>query len=290
MIQTRKLFVVATLVATSVAMAAKDGSIVLRKSLRQGIESYHLETTQKQTISIPGAGDQDMNITSVSAYSYKIGTVDATAGLAPIDVTTKVEKFDADGPMADLMAGQKDKILVTTTSSGKLDARNRFTADPTKKLDPRAVLNGTATSSIFGPFIEFPEKGINIGDTWDVTIHKGPTTNKEDQKITAKLVGEKDLDGKAVYIVSLSGSFNTDINLGEILKANPNPDLEALGTPNMLLKGSTELSGELLVDKATGQTVLLTLKMTTKQQAELPDQNLSIPSTGTATIKLSLDK
>jgi hypothetical protein len=230
-------------------------------------------------------------MTVVSASSFKIGAVDAAAGQAPVDVTTKVEKFDVDGPMAEALNGQKDKLLITTTQSGKLDSRNRYTADPNKKLDPRAIMFGSASASLVGPYIEFPEKAVNPGDTWDVTVPKGPTTSKEDQKYTATFVGEKDVDGKSVYVVSLAGKIKTTIDMGEIMKANPVPELEAAGVTDMVITGTVDISGEANVDKVSGQTLSLNLKLKSNQEISmsvLGDQK--IPSVGTTTVKITLDK
>jgi len=291
MIQTRKLFVVASLVAASIAMAAQDG-ITLRKTLRQGIESYHMESSLKQTVSLPGgAGDQEMGMTSVTAYTYKIGTVDATAGTAPVELSAKVEKFDVDGPLAEAMNSNKDKVLVTTKTNGKLDSRNRFTPDTGKKVDPMAVMLGSASSSLVGPFIEFPEKAVKIGDSWDITIPKSPMTGKEDQKLTATLVSEKAVDGKSLYLVILKGTLKITINMAEIMKDNANADLQALGANDMTISGTIDLNGEANLDKATCQTQSMNIKLLAKQEisvAALGDQKISSSSTGT--IKITLDK
>ena len=285
MIQTKKFFVVATLVAASLAFAAKDG-VTLRKTLKAGTESYRMESTGKTTLSIPGSGEQDMGMTTLTTYKYKIGEVDAASGQAPVEITQKVEKFDVDGPMAEIMAGQKEKILVTTTTNGKLDQRNRYIADPSKKLDPRAVLNGSAAYSFIGPYFEFPEKALNVGDTWDITVPKGPLVGKEDQKLTAKFEGEKD----GSYAISITGQIKINVNLAELLKDNPVPELEAIGAVNMIITSTIDVKGDVLVDKATGSTTSMTLKIGSKQEAQLPDQNITVPSNGTTTIKITLDK
>ena len=285
MIQTRRIFIVASLVAASFAFATKDG-VTLRKTITAGMESYHLEAVGKTTMTIPGSGDQEMGITSLTSYKYKIGAVDATSGTAPVELTSKVEKFDVDGPMAAIMEGQKDKILITTTSNGKLDDHNRFTADPSKKADPRALINGSAAYSFVGPYFAFPDKAVNPGDTWEITVPKSPFLGKEDQKLTAKFEGEKD----GGYAISLSGSLKMNVNLGEILKDNPMPELDAIGAVNMTIKSTLDLTGDVMVSKTTGQTLSMTIKLASKQTAELPDQNISIPSTGTTTIKVTLDK
>ena len=285
MIQTKRFFIVASLVAASLAFAAKDG-VTLRKTITAGTESYHLQSVGKTTLTIPGSGDQEMGMNTLTSLKYKIGALDATSGSAPTELTTKVEKFDVDGPMAEIMEGQKDKILVSTTATGKVDNHNRFTADPSKKVDPRALLNGSAAYSFITPYIEFPEKALNPGDTWEITIPKSPFLGKEDQKLTATFNGEKD----GAYSISISGTLKMNVDLGELLKENPMPELQAIGAVNMTIKSSSEISGDVLVDKVTGQTQSMTVKLNTKQTAEITDQNISIPSVGTTTIKVTLDK
>ncbi len=290
MTHTRKLFVLATIVAASIALGAKDG-ITLRKTLQKGVESYHIQSTMKQTITLPGGNEQEMGFTSTTAYSYSIGDVDATAGTAPVELTTKVEKFDMEGPMADMMAGEKDKTLITTKVSGKLDSRNRFTKDPNKKVDPRAILTGSATTSIIGPLVEFPEKAVNVGDAWDVLIPKGPTTTNEDQKLVGKLVAEKEVDGKQVYVVTVGGTLKMNINVGELMKANPVPELEAMGAVDMIVTGTLQISGEANVDKATGKTISMTIKIKSNQETSVAALgDAKIPTVGTSTITVTLDK
>ena len=283
----KKLLVVTSLVAASIAMAATDG-ITLRKTLKTGTESYHVQSKSKQTITVPGGGDQELETTSTTSYSVKIGALVADGGSAPVDIVSKVEKFDIGGPMADMMGANKDQFMKSTTSSGTLDTKNRFTPDPKAKLDPMAVLNGSTSNSLLGLFLEFPDKAVNVGDTWDVVIKKSPVTGKQDQKLTAKLEAEKQVDGKDVYVVSISGTIKTDIDFAELVKASGQADLGPIGQMEMQIKGSIDFKGEANVDKTTGQTILMKIKLDTKQEMQVQGQ--SIPSTGTSTVTLTVDK
>lgn len=283
----KKLLVLFGFVAAAVALAAPDG-ITLRKLLHEGTESYHIQADMKQTITLPTGGDQDMGVTSTSMCSYKIGTVDAAAGQAPVELTTKIEKFDLDGPLADALNAKKDELLVGSTSTGKIDSLNRYTPDPDKKIDPKSFVTGAANFAYVSPFIQFPQQAVNVGDTWDVVVAKGPTTSKEDQKLTAKLVGEKDVDGKSVYVVSVTGSLKVRIDVGEILKANPVPELQGMAD-GMMINGTVDISGDGTVDKITGQTLSMSYKLKTQQTTTIPALG-DIPSTGTSNIKITLDK
>jgi len=284
----RKLIVVMSLLAGSIAMAATDG-ITLRKTLKTGTEAYHITAKSNQLISIPGGGgDQELDTTSTSAFTLKIGTVAADGTSAPLDLITKTEKFDMTGPMADMMQGNKDQFMKSMTISGTIDNRNRFTPDPKAKTDPMSVLSGSMNSTVVGVMVELPEKAVNIGDTWDVTIKKSPMTGKKDQTLTAKLTGEDTVDGAGVYVVAITGTINTDIDFAELVKNAGSADLGPLGQMEMQIKGSIEVKGEAQIDKATGQTVSMKVKLTTKQDMQVAGQ--SIPSTGTSNITITKDK
>ena len=130
-------------------MAAMDGTITLRKSLRQGIESYHMSVVAKSTLTLAGA-DTDMNVTSTASYIYKIGTVDSVAGQAPVELTTKVEKMDMDGALATFLGNDKDKLLITTVTTGKIDSRNRMTIDVNAKVDAKSKAGFTPLDIALG--------------------------------------------------------------------------------------------------------------------------------------------
>jgi hypothetical protein len=51
-----------------------------------------------------------------------------------------------------------------------------------------------------------------------------------------------------------------------------------------------DISGDVVIDKATFQTLTMTFKLGTKQETSLPDQGLAVPSTGNTTIKITSDK
>jgi hypothetical protein len=142
------------------------------------------------------------------------------------------------------------------------------------------------------PMIEFPEKPVAAGDTWDVVVPKSPVLSNEEQKLTAKFVGEKEVDGKSVYVLSLNGSLKSNINVGELMKANPVPELEALGAIDMTIVGTLEISGEANVDKVTGQTISMTMKLTSKQETSINSSagDLKVPATSVTEVKFTLAK
>ncbi len=282
------MLVVPALVLVSLAMAAQDG-ITLRKTLKTGTESYKMVSKSNQTVSLPGgAGDQELETKSTATYTFKIGAVDAAGAQAPVELTTKVDAFDMTGPLADMLQGQKDNVLKAITMNGTLDNLNRFIVDPKGKIDPMTIFSGAINNTIGGLFVEFPDTAVKIGDTWDVTIKKGPLTGKEDQKLKAVLVAEADVDGTPAYQIKVSGSIKTNMNMAELMKDGGGADQGGLAQMDMQITGTIEFKGEAMVAKATGQTLTMTRKMTTKQEMSVSGQ--SIPSTGTSTVTVTLNK
>lgn len=285
MVQFKKLSLVSGIAVVLAALAAAQG-ITLRKTIKQGVESYHVQAKAKATIAMPGGGDQDLGTTAEESLSYKFG-VAGTDGSAPVEVTTKIEKFDMEGPLADLLGDQKDKLLGSNTTSGKLDPLNRFTADKSDKIDPRSYLPGAANFSYVGPLVQFPDKPVGIGDTWDIPVPKGPTTGEVDQKLTAKLVGEKN----GAYLVSVTGSLKVDVNVEKLMKDNPVTGLSGVDMTGMRVTGTMDIVGEGTLDMLTGQTLAIEYKIKDTKEfslAVLGEQK--IVSSGTTTIKFILDK
>jgi len=92
-------------------------------------------------------------------------------------------------------------------------------------------------------------------------------------------------------VVSVTGTVKSNVDIGEIMKGNPVPELEAIGATDMIITGSTDVSGEAIVDKATGQTLTMTIKLNTKEEATSSALgDTKIPLTGVSTIKYTLDK
>lgn len=271
---------------SGLAVAAHQGILIRRKLEENTTDKYKIETKLKQTISMPnGMGDQDMDINSVSSYAVKVGKVDAATGVADVEVTTKVEKMDMTGPMA-AMADNED-IKKPFTLKGKMDVRNRITMEAAKSSDMMAaMMMGSQSSSNNSTFIELPEKAVSVGDSWEVIVPKGPLTGKEDQKLTAKLVGEKDVDGVSVWVVSLTGLIKTDADLSKLADQAGG----AAAGQKMTIKGTVDLTAEGLVDKGNGRTIKMTSKAKMKQTVELVDMGMSVDTKGTVDSVVTLQK
>lgn len=273
--------------------------VTLRTALHPSIEEYHVQATVSQTI----AGRQ-ASIVSTTAYTYNIGPVDESTGQAPVRITARIERFDMDSRLSSAVTSSltegtvgllsstqiggmeiiKDNLLVTP-ASGTIDSRNRFTVNPNEMVGVRAYVFGWGEiANLFQPFVEFPERQVGTGDSWDITLPKEPWTTLEEQKMAATLVGEKQADGRDVYALSLAGSLKITTDVGKLLPGVANTGFSAL-------TGRIVVSGEATIDKTTGQTVSMNLKLVSERMSDLgADLFGNVMSPGTSTVQITLDR
>lgn len=134
-------------------------------------------------------------------------------------------------------------------------------------------------------FIELPEKPIKIGESVEVALpaSSGATAmGMKDVKMTIKLIGEKEVEGQKQLVLSYSGNMKIDID--------PSKDPKATAGQGMKMWGTAVLTGEGIVEKATGKTIsnLMTVKNDLKVFVE--QIGMELPVKGTITMKLSLVK
>lgn len=282
--QMNRTFVAAGLMLVTVAMAGRQEGTTLRRTLKENAtDTYSIESKSSQTIALPnGMGDQDMTFNVASTFKVTTGKVDATTGAADVTTEVKVDKMDADGPMAQQIPQVKDPIV----TKGTLTALNHFTptdaaAAAQKSFESMGAVSASSTS---GVFVDFPDKPVKIGDTWDVTIPKSPFTGTEDQKLTAKLVGEKKQGDVDVWMISITGTMKVDIDTSKLPKST-NPDSPMANQP-MHIRGTEDMDIQSLVEKSTGRTVHSDAKVKSKNSLEVMGMNIDMSGTSSSTIDL----
>lgn len=285
----KKALVFAGAFVFSLAAAAAHQGVLLRRELKEdATETYKMQSDVKSTASVPGIGDQDLILNSTMTLTIKSGKLDSASGQVAVDakigdLTTKV-----DGSMAQFVEPMLSNIPKEFKMSGKLDGRNRVALDPAKSPDlMMTMVTGTSPSSSFA-FVEFPEKSVNVGDTWKFAAPKNPLFGKEAQTLDAKLTGEKDLDGSKVWVISVTGKLKIDANIGELMKASGN---QGGGLPDvdMVMKGTADVTGEALVDKTSGKTLSYTTSVAQKTSMDMGGQG-SVDSNGTIKTTMTLQK
>lgn len=280
MIKIRKSVILAGVAIAALAAASQDG-LLLRRTLTEGAtDTYTVQTVTKQVVQLPnGMGEQEMGSTVDATYKVKTGKVDAEKKSAAVELTYTIDKVDAEGALG-AMAGQGGPETGKPMSlTGSLDELGRLKMEAPKGTSPALATLMSNSSSLGGNMVslELPEKAVKVGDTWEVIVPKSPFTGTKDQKLTAKLIGEKEVDGKAAYVISTEGTLEIDADLTKMAEDAPPP----MKGQKMFLKGKSELKTDGVVEKATGKTLRMTTKMKLKQTMEIPDMGMSIETTGT---------
>ena len=269
------------LLALSLLLAQAPSPMTLRRTLAPGsVDTYKIEDRVEQTVS-SAMGQMPMTITSKRTYVLKTTQIDEKAGTARFEATTTVDTITADGAAA-AMAAQKPGPLV---QKGKLDVRGRMTLDPVAPTDALAdLMSGTQGALAAGMFVEFPEKAVRIGDAWDVVVPKSPYLYDADQKLTETLIGEREVAGTPVWVVSLKGTLKTAIDGAKL------PTTKSSGPLPVLVQGEDVLTGEGLVEKATGRTLSMSVKGVSKRKIELTDSGLVLDVEGKVDSTAKLEK
>jgi hypothetical protein len=201
-------------------------------------------------------------------------------------VTTTVDKVDAgDSLLASLLAGKKVDPVV---QKGTVDKFGRFLlSTPTTKDALGAAISGAQNSTLSTLLVALPDHAIKVGDSWDIIVPKGLFTGTDDQKLTAKLTGDKVVDGHNVWVVDVTGQIKTIFDSSKI-PSGDDPSSGPLGSTQITANGTTDMTGEALIDKTTGLTISNESSGKMKVQLEAPSMGLSGTATGTATSKLKL--
>lgn len=274
--RTSRIIVLAGMAVASMAFVRQEGNL-LRLTLKENTtDIYKIETKAKQTVNSP-AGEQEIGINAASTYKVTIKKLDTDKGTADLSIENTTDKFDVDGPLAEMIPKPKPSTL-----TGKLSSRGRFDPDLGKVSTEQLMGGGGQLGGPSPVFVELPEKAVKIGDTWDVVISKGPFTTSEDQKLTAKLVGEKKLNDKDVWIISTSGSLKSDIDSSKLPK-KADDDAGGLSGQDVKIKGTTEITLESLVEKTTGRTLRSEMKTKTKNTIEIVQMGVTVDSSGSST-------
>lgn len=271
-----KTLFVAALGLTSLGFTQPDQITLVRTLTENTTETYKVDSKGSQTFDSQLTGEVPMNVTTGMTYKIKTGKVDADKGKLDVEVTMSVDKLDADGPLGGQLSQQTIKPVVET---GTLDKFGHFSLKPAPTSDMMTLAMAGAESTEATMFIEFPDHPVKVGDSWDINVPKSIFTGMEDQTIKAKLVGDKVLDGKDVWLVDISGKIHMELDSSKLPPSTDSSN--PLAMMKFVMKGSVDLSGEGDVEKSTGRTLKLTSNAKMKTTVEIPDHDISMDATGT---------
>lgn len=287
---------IAFLALATVAFAAQD-TITLRRELKAGAtETYKIESEVKQLIEVPSMGEQDLLGSQVSTVTLKTLSVDSQKGVAQVETLTKVEKSTTDGSLAAMIGASEEKLPDPKTEKGTLDSRNRLVIarDPNAKPDAQGGIMSMGMSGMVSAsaqtllsLIELPEQPMKVGESIEVPIPNTPAGSAvgiRDLKMTLKLVGERVVEGQTLLVLALSGDMKLDVDSSKSPGAANSP----MG--NMKMSGTAKLTGEGLIEKATGKTISNVMNIKNDMKVFVEQFGMEFPVKGTIATKISLVK
>ncbi|RYG25925.1 hypothetical protein EON82_05340 [bacterium] len=280
-----KRFSLALVALSAVAVATPQVSSLLRRTLKaDSVDTYTIVDRTTQTVKSP-MGDFPITVASTRTMVLTTKAVDTAAGTAAVEATTTFDKLEGDGPAAEMMKTKPAPL----TQKGKIDARGRITFE--RVAQPGGIgtlLSGSESTLAAGSFVELPEKAVKVGDTWDIVIPKSPMVFDADQKLTAKLTGEKEVDGVPVWVVSVRGVVKTAMDSSKI--PGSKPIQSPLGPTTIRVTGQDDITGEGLVEKSTGRTISMVSKAQSKKAIEIVESGITLDTTGQIESTITLKK
>jgi hypothetical protein len=250
------------------------GGTTLRRELKLGTkDEYEVRCAMITTPSEGLPGDPKSVKASWDA-AYSIEDVDGEKG-ARLKVEIKNFALVSEGDF--VRSNQAKERTVTAL----LDSRNRVSPISSTDLKPSFTQNWLPTD-----LLEFPEKELSIGDTWDVTMAPSMVLGNSKLVLPAKLTGEETYEGRNAWVVTIEKK-------GVARESKMQFRLNGGGeTKDGKIVGKLDVSVKILIEKATGRTLLMTGKIRGSQHVELPDIDEQPPTNidYSATMKLKVPK
>jgi hypothetical protein len=278
------MFTAGFLALAAIGMAAQDSVAIQRTLVENSVEKYKSTTKIVETLNSP-IGDIPLNISTTTTYSLKTKKVDAAKGLADVEFTSTIDSIDGgDSPLTEGWTNKKPDPMVqqgTIDRLGHLDLKA-----PDKPDKDMAIIAGISGSLQASTFVELPQHPVKVGDSWDITVPKGDYTGDTDQKISAKLTGDKKVDGKDAWTVELSGSINLQFDSAKFASAGSSSN-GILDKHHITGTGVSVMKGSALVEKSTGKTLSLDANNELKASLQM-DADVKAQTTGTVVTSLKL--
>lgn len=279
---------------------AQDEGIVLRRDLKVvGTDNYKMDMKVSQTIQLGsmGMGDMPIDITTAMKLAFRVGDQDPETKKSPVDITLSDIKFDMQGVPGGGGAGAgMPEMPKEIKSKAKIDERNRFTdiqnipiPGQNGQMGQMMMMMGGSSNPLSGFLVEFPEKPVKVGESWEVTLPKNPMMGNTAIVLKATLQGEKEFMGEKAYEIVMSGSFPLKVDMGEVMKNNPEMQGMMNGM-NMQLSGKVEMRSIFLVQKGSGKTLSMESLVKNTQRIDLPDMGQGFDMSGETTVKFVIEK
>ncbi|MFN8138617.1 MAG: hypothetical protein U0R49_02345 [Fimbriimonadales bacterium] len=284
-------------VAAIVALAiAQDSTVLIRRELKENTsDAYKMVIKTNQTIDAGGM-QMPIDVTATADLGLKTLKINAEKKEGELEIKMSNLKVDM-GDMAGAggggdMMGELPKEIITKAT---IDERNRIKMEAPKTgegnsnnmMQMMGMMSGMGDpTGTLG--VEFPEKAIKVGDSWEVPVPKNPMLGDVTAKLNAKLVAEKELNGVKVYEILITGKIPVDVDTEKLAKANPQAAAQnPFGGMQMIMKGTVDTSTTMLVSKTTGVTLSVESTQKSNINVEMTAQGMTITTAGTTKVSIT---
>jgi hypothetical protein len=290
------VFGIASILAIAAIGIASQDEIKLRRELKEGVaDKYKLSIRSSQTMQLEGgmAGGMEMpmDFGFGAVMATKVGAKDE-GGKADFELTFSEFEIDM-GMMAGMMGDPAANMPKEQKVNAKLDELNRMSGFRIPSMGGPAGMLGGMMSSMGPLFVEFPEKAVTMGEKWTSTMPASPMTGNKEVKLESFIAGNNKVDDVECWIIVTKGKIPLAGNLSEMMRATGQGNqggMAGMMPDNMTMKGSVDVNTETFVEKSTGRTLKVEGTMKTATTIEIPDQGMTVVTSGTSILKLVLVK
>lgn len=277
---------VSAIALAALCAAATQDEVTFRRDLKPDTkDSYDVTMKGSQVMEIPGMGEQDMKIDGGYKFALKIMKVD-DKGVAETEIVTSDMQLKMSGSLAEMMQSAGPEMPKEVVSTAKLDSRYRLTEMKMKGANMQMMI-ALGSSSGMSPFIELPEKGVKVGDTWDISIPANPMLgDTKNTMLKGTYKGEGKLGEVSGRLIEMSGSIPFTMDVGKLMeemaKANPGADPSggAAGGMKITISGTMVVNSSGILDPTTNKFTYLKSNIKMKTKTDLVDMGMSFDGSG----------
>lgn len=288
--KTYKLLGLAILGTLAMGAGFQD-QIVLRRELKEGakdVYAYTMKSKQVVNNDAMGMGEQEISIDGAMNIAFNFGALDAEKKKADVEIVVTDIKMDLGGAAAGA-AGMMGDIPKEFKMKGKMDHLGNVSDVKATGLSAQMQMMMGGAGTLASTGIIFPEKGLSIGDKWDMMLPKNPMFGKDQKSIPATLVGEKTVDGVACYEIAFDGKIPMDVDISQLAEQGGGAEAGMAGM-KMQMTGTMNMKGTTLVEKANGRVLNSDSTIKTVGKLELTDMNFSMDMRGDVVVSMKLKK
>lgn len=271
----------------ALATPTQEG-VLLRLKLENGSTVTHTSTFKsKQVISSEMmGGEQEILVDGSMKMKQTISGVSEDGKMASLTIDVSDLKMEMGGAMA-AMAGSQD-MPKGYTIKAKIDDRNRMTDVKVEGIEGQMrmmMAQQTESMAAFSSVI-FPEAPVKVGDTFEMELPPSMMYGKG-EKLSAKFVGEKEMDGMQVREFAITGKVKMNMDVGKMMEeaGGDNP----MSGMKMIMTGTMDVSSTAMVDM-NGRLVRMQMKMTSDGKMEMPDMGMTMGVKGEVTSLTTIAK